>query len=458
MKHRVAVIGGGIAGLAAAFWLEHDHGISDVIVLEASDRPGGKMWSVSADGHILEWGPQGFLDNAPDTLELAEAAGLGAHLIRASDTSSDRFIVRKGRLRRIPLSPLAFMASNVLGLGARLRLLGEPFARKHPGRDESVFDFARRRIGEGAARILVDAMVTGVYAGDSRQLSLAATFPKMAAMEAEYGSLTRAMIAKARAARRTGASSGGPSGPGGTLTTFREGMGALPKAIAAHLGERLALKAPIRSMSRRDDGFVLHGEGAKITADAVIVATPAYAAAAILAELAPAAVEPLRAIPTAPVTVVMDSYEGIMAFGRPVSGFGFLVPGTEPLGILGCLYCHDIFPGQAPPDHLLLRTMLGGARDPGSINLDDEAIRTRTGTVLAQLFGRAATPARTWIVRHPRGIAQYTIGHLERVSAATAAARAAGVFLTGSFYRGVSTNDCIRQARETAAQVAASFA
>jgi len=453
VKYRVAIVGAGIAGLAAAFWLEHDHGIKDVTVLEASNRPGGKMWSLAEDGHILEWGPQGFLDNAPDTLELARAAGLGDRLVRAGDASADRFIVRGGRLRRIPLSPVAFMASSVLGLRARLRLLGEPLARKRPGGDESVFDFASRRIGRGAARILVDAMVTGVFAGDSTELSLAATFPKMAAMEAEYGSLTRAMIAKARAARRTGESSGGPSGPGGTLTTFREGMGELPRAIAARVGDRLLLGASVRSILRRDGAYLLRGEGVEITAETVIVAAPAYAAAEMLGELAPEAVEPLRSIPTAPITVVMDSYAGALVFGRPVSGFGFLVPGVEPLGILGCLYCHDIFPGQAPEDHLLLRTMLGGARDPASLDLDDDAVRDRVDTVLARVFGRRAAPERSWIIRHPRGIAQYTLGHLDRVAAATAAAEAAGIHLAGSFYRGVSVNDCIREARQTARKI-----
>ncbi len=455
MRYRIAIVGGGIAGLATAFWLEHDHGIEDIVVLESSNRPGGKMWSVSDGDHILEWGPQGFLDNAPDTLELVRAAGLGDHLVRASRNSSDRFIVRKGKLRRIPLSPPAFMVSGVLGIGARLRLLGEPFARKGTDDEESVFDFARRRIGKGAASILVDAMVTGIYAGDSTQLSLPATFPKMAAMEAEFGSLTRAMIAKRRAARRTGTASGGPSGPSGTLTTFREGMGELPRTIAQRLGDRLILAAPVRSILRRSGDFLLRGDGFDVTAATVIVAAPAYAASAMLTELAPAAVEPLRSIPTAPITVVMDTFAGRMAFGRPVTGFGFLVPGTEPFGILGCLYCHGIFPGQAPPDHLLLRTMLGGARDPGAFDLTDEATRERVHSVLSRLFGRAATPARSWIIRHPRGIAQYTLGHLDRVQAATAAAEAAGVFLTGSFYYGVSTNDCIREARTTAAKAVA---
>ncbi len=236
MQNPVVIVGAGIAGLAAAAWLQANHGIEDVLVLEAGTEPGGKIGTIVEEGFVLEKGPQGFLDNAPDTLELARLAGLGDRLVQAGDNSAARYIVRKGKPRSVPLSPPAFLTSDVLPLPARLRVLAEPFARRHPGDDESVYDFARRRIGDRAARVLVDAMVTGVYAGDSKELSLAATFPKMAAMEAEHGSLTRALIHRMREARAAGTKSGGPSGPSGTLTTFREGMAELPRALAGSSG------------------------------------------------------------------------------------------------------------------------------------------------------------------------------------------------------------------------------
>jgi len=453
VKHDIAIIGGGIAGLATAAWLEHDHGLRDVVVLEAAQRAGGKVHSRVEDGHVLEWGPQGFLDNAPDTLELAHLAGLDDQLVRADEAAADRFIVRGGRPRLIQTSPLRFLTSGVLPFAATLRILWEPFARRRPEGDESVFDFARRRIGKGAAEILVDAMVTGVFAGDSKELSLAAAFPKMAAMEAEFGSLTRAMIAKRRQSRAGGAESGGPAGPSGTLATFRGGMGQLATTLASSLGERLRLNTPVREILRTSEGFSLRGPDLELTASRLVVAAPSYVAAELLAGISPAAVAPLEAIPTAPVVVVMGSYADRRAFGAPVHGFGVLAPGVESLGILGCLYCHDIFPGQAPPGRLLLRTMLGGARDRDSVSLTDNAVLDRVDSVLGRLFGRKAEPDRTWIIRHQRGIAQYTLGHLDRVAAAEAAAGEAGVQLVGSSYRGVSVNDCIRQARSTAARV-----
>jgi len=455
MRTRVAIVGGGVSGLAAALWLERDHGVSDTVVLEADARPGGKVWTDFEDGHTLEWGPQGFLDNASGTLELAALLGVDGDLVRADSLSAARFILRAGRLRSVPMSPPAFLASDVLPFAARLRVFGEPFARRRPDGDETVFDFAARRIGRRAAEVLVDAMVTGVFAGDSRRLSLAATFPRMAAMEAEHGSLTRAMIAKARAARRAGTTSGGPAGPGGTLTTFRAGMGQLPRAAARRLGDRVLLGAAVTSIQPCDGGFTLRGAGLELQADAVLLALPAPDAARLLGPLAPRAAPALEAIPFAPIAVVMTSYAAPDAFGAPVEGFGFLVPSGERVGVLGTLYCHSIFPGQAPPGAVLLRAMLGGTRDPDILSSDDGAIAGRVRGALGRVLGTDPVPDRTWVVRHREAIAQYTVGHLARVETAEGAAAAAGVELTGSSLRGVSVNDCIARARQAAGRVAA---
>ncbi len=454
MKTRVAVIGGGITGLATAAWLEHDHGITDSLVIESSASAGGKIRSEVESGFTLEWGPQGFLDNAPDTLELAALHGLDAALVRADESAADRFILRGGRLRRVATKPLEFMGSDILPLGGRLRLLGEPFARSRPDYDETVFDFARRRIGRQAAEVLVDAMVTGVFAGDSKKLSLAATFPKMAAMESEHGSLSRAMFAKMRAAKRAGTKAGGPAGPGGTLMTFDRGFARLPERLSDSLRERLLLNRGALELRHDDKEFVVVTEEGEITADRVLLALPASKAATLLSDLAPAAVDPLSKIETAPIAVVMLAYDA-GAFGRPINGFGFLVPRGEDDNLLGTLYCHDIFPGQSPEGSLLLRAMVGGARAPKAVALDDDALLASVRGSLGRVFGADPDPDRVWIVRWERGISQYTVGHLDRVAAAENAARDAGVDLAGSPYRGVSVNDCIKQARAAARRLSA---
>ena len=147
MKAPIVIAGAGITGLATAAWLQYDHDITDVLVIDKAENAGGKMRTEIIDGHTIEWGPQGFLDNAPDTLELVRLCGLDTALVRADEASADRFILREGKLRSVPTSPLKFMASDVLPLGAKLRLFGEPFARRRPPGDETVFDFAKRRIG-----------------------------------------------------------------------------------------------------------------------------------------------------------------------------------------------------------------------------------------------------------------------------------------------------------------------
>ncbi len=451
MQTRVAIVGGGITGLAAAAWLEHDHGLADTVVVEAADRPGGKIHTEEDGGYTLEWGPQGFLDNAPDTLELAELVRLP--LVQANHAAADRFILRGGRLRRVETNPVRFMLSSVLPLGPRLRLLAEPFARARPPHDESVFDFAARRIGPRAAEVLVDAMVTGVFAGDSRALSLAATFPRMAAMEREHGSLTRALMAKKRAARRAGTRSGGPAGPGGTLSTFDGGMVQLPQALASRCGHRIVLGHRVERIERDGTGFRLAAGSLEMEAEEVLLALSAHRSAELVGHLAPDAVAPLSQIETAPIAVVMLAYTDRGAFDKRPHGFGFLVPRGEA-SILGTLYCHDIFPAQAPRDTLLLRVMVGGARAPEMAELNDDELVQEVRRALARVLGGDPEPDRHWIVRWPRGITQYTVGHLDRVDAAEQAARAAGLELAGSSYRGVSVNDCIKQARAAAARIA----
>ncbi len=190
-----------------------------------------------------------------------------------------------------------------------------------------------------------------------------------------------------------------------------------------------------------------------ITADRVLLTLPAAGSAALLAELAPDATKPLRATPTVPIAVVMASYPAD-AFGQPVDGFGFLVPKAENAGILGTLFCHSIFPGQAPDGTVFLRTMLGGAREPDQARLDDDALLATVRAAHARIFGVDPEPARVWIARWAEGISQYTVGHLDRVATAEDAAHAAGIELAGSPYRGVSVNDCIKQARAAAHRLA----
>ena len=210
---------------------------------------------------------------------------------------------------------------------------------------------------------------------------------------------------------------------------------------------------PVTRLTRGDEGFRIETDRSTVVADRVLLTLPAVGAAAMLAELAPDARAPLNATPTVPIAVVMASYPAD-AFDRPVDGFGFLIPKAENAGILGTLFCHSIFPGQAPDGSVFLRTMLGGAREPDQARLDDDALIATVRAAHSRIFGCDPKPDRVWIARWAEGISQYTVGHLDRVAQAEEAARAVGVELAGSPYHGVSVNDCIRQARAAAQRLA----
>jgi protoporphyrinogen/coproporphyrinogen III oxidase len=447
----LVVCGGGISGLALAF-LALRRGVHDVTVLEAAERPGGKIQSEWAEGLCCEWGPQGFLDNVPEMLALVDQLGLAGELVRADAAAADRFIVRGGRIRRLPRSPQGFLTSDVLSLPGRLRVLLEPFQPRGAG-DESVYDFARRRIGREAAEVLVDAMVTGIFAGDSRQLSLPAAFPKMGAMEHAYGSLTRAMLARGK-----NGSNGGPMGPGGRLTTLRRGMQQLTDTLAASLGSRLRLRSAAGAIVREGSGFVVRiAGGEEIAARQVAVALPPLEAARVTSGvLPPRAVDALAAIPTAGVAVVMTGYRAARPFRRATEGFGFLVPGRERGEILGTIFCDSTFPSQAPPGTTLLRTLLGGARDANMLALSDDQMLAAVRRALDRYLGGDPAPDFVRIIRHERGIPQYTVGHLARLAEIEAAAAAVpGLHILGNGLHGIAANTCVVEAAKVAGRIGA---
>lgn len=461
MDHtRVAVVGGGIAGLALGYHLLR-RGVP-VQVYEAGPRPGGNIYSEPRGGYLCEWGPNGFLDNEPATLRLVDALGLGGEIAVSSELTRIRWIVRDGRLRELPAKPPQFLTSDILSPAGRLRVMlewAQP-ARRDPS-DESVFDFARRRIGREAAEVLVDAMVTGVYAGDSRRLSLTAAFPRMRAMEQEHGGLVRAMMAMGRArrqARRRGediGAGGSPMGPPGTLTSFTGGMETMVHGLARALGGNLSCGARVGAIARDGDTWRLEcSDGTTATAAHLVLACPAWSAASLLGPLAAELAQLTGAIDSAPVAVVCLGYAAADV-ARVKQGFGFLVPGRERSGILGTLFDTWVFPQRSPAGRVLWRTMIGGARDPEAVDLDDASLVQRALGALEKLLGLRATPEMTYVVRYARGIPQYPVGHPQQVARIEACLQQfPGLHLTGNSYHGISMNSCIKEAEAVAERIA----
>ncbi len=407
---RIAILGAGISGLATAHRLAKEH---DVTVFEARDRPGGNIKTEEIDACRVEWGPNGWLDSEPRTLELVRALGLEPRLVRAREAAARRYVWRAGKLRLLPSKPQRFLVSDCLPLRARLRVLLEPFARAAPKGDESVFDFAARRIGHGAASVLVDAFVTGVYAGDPHRLSVKSAFPRLKALESEHGSLWKG-------ARGKGFS------PAGTLTSLDQGLQVLVDELSRRVDVKL--KTPWEHIEPREF-------------DRVICTLPAPVAAdmtdGLLGRL-------LRQIPTAPVAVVP------LVFDDPLDvpdAFGFLAPRGQGLRILGALYDSSIFEGRAPAGLRLVRVMVGGRRDPEALDLENGALIEAVARDLRQAWGFWTEPRAARVIRHPLGIAQYERGHgevLSRLSKATPP----WLRLLGSSYAGVSINACVKEALE----------
>lgn len=471
MTRRVVVIGGGIAGLTAAYRIvgaaRHEGLELDVRVLEASEEPGGKIQSERHGEWLCETGPNGFLDNEPATLRLVQDLGLDDRLQRSTDEARRRFLVRDGRLVEMHMHPVKFLRSPLLSRRAKLRMGMELFQKpKLDDRDESVGDFGRRRLGSEFTRIMLDSMVSGIYAGDVDRLSVKAAFPKIVDLEQEHGGLFKGMFARqkekrrerkaARARGETPSGEGGvQAGPAGVLHSFDEGMQVPIDTLADVLGpERVRTNAAAARVTRQGERFeVVLADGERLEADAVVSTIPARAASEILREIAPAAADALSEIHLAGVHVVCLGYprEAIEADTR---AFGALIPRGEGIRTLGTIFSSSTFEDRAPEGHVLLTNMIGGRHDPQANELDDDALVEQVRSDLGPILGLQGEPELVQVYRWSRGIPQYEIGHLERVERAEAAAReSGGLFLAGNSVSGVSFNHCILRAESLADEV-----
>jgi len=473
-QQHIAIVGGGVAGLATAVNLRDRARAAGrevrVTVLDKGRNAGGNLQTIRQDGWQLEWGPNGFLDNEPATLRMVERLGLNDALLPSSDATRRRFLLVDGRVQEIPTSPAAFLKSSMLTLGGKLRLAGELLvpprkdlgrAATDPATDETIAAFGRRRLGRAFTEVMLDPMVKGIFGGDAEQLSLAAAFPRMIELERDHGGLFKAMIKLARE-RKKKQKSVTDAGPSGVLHSFTGGMGQLIEALTGTLTDD-DLANVITGAEIETVGFEA-GNWTVTASDktygpftAVVEAAPAHAAARHLTGLDPRLGDLLGRIPFAPMAVIALGFKRD-AVGHDLNGFGFLVPGRERRELLGALWTSSIFPGRAPAGHVLIRCMAGGAGNPGVVDLDDEAMTNLILSEVRSLLQLKGTPTMVKIIRHRRAIAQYTPGHLARLAELeTLCADYAGLYLTGSSYRGISVNYCLKEAEIAADKVLANL-
>jgi oxygen-dependent protoporphyrinogen oxidase len=460
----IAVIGGGISGLAAAYRLRQAAPELKVVLIEKEQRLGGAIVTLRSDGYIIEGGPDSFLSYKPQGVKLSAELGLEDHLIGPEDNNRRTFVMRNGHLYRLPeglsgLVPSRFwpmIETPLISPLGKLRMGLELFIpAKRDDQDETVASFATRRVGSEVYNRLVEPLLSGVFAGDGRELSLNAAFPQLGRTERKYGSLTRGMLAQKRVASRNGNGASSKSHRPAFLT-FQNGQAELIEALAENLkGVQLMMGESVRTLLREEParGYRLILESGKtLQADAVILATPAFTSADLLAGLDSDLAQLLRAIPYVSTATVSMAYRAD-DLPRPFEGHGYIVPRAENRPVLAFTWTSNKFAHRAPQGAVLIRAFIGRAGQEDSLSATDEGMVQSVRDELRSVLGVTATPVKQFIFRWPQALPQYVLGHLERLKTIEERlAHLPGLYLAGSAYRGVGIPDCIASGEAAAAE------
>ncbi|WP_020468279.1 protoporphyrinogen oxidase [Zavarzinella formosa] len=455
---RIAIVGGGLAGLAVAFRIEQLLPMAHLTILEKKPAPGGNIASPLIDGYRVETGPNGFLDAKPSTMNLCRELGIADELIAASEGSrKNRYLCIGGKLVALPGSLGAFIRSPLLGWRGKFNVLWEKYRRPNPPEEEeSIADFARRRAGSEVADVLADAFVTGIHAGDPKLLSVDAAFPRLKQFERDFGSVSRGFRNASRL-RRAAAKAEGREPQPVKMWSFRNGLGRLIDRFAEVLSDSLKLNSPVHRVRQMLDGTwqLLLDDDQVLSADAVVMTSPAHAQAKQLRELDATLADELAGIPHNKIAVVALGYRQKDAGKHSLDGFGFITPQSTRRDVLGVQWCSSIFPGRAPEGHVLWRALCGGWNRPDILEWDDARLTEAVHRELQQVMGVANFPAFRHIIRWENAIPQYHVGHLARVARIDReAAKWPGLFLGGNAFRGVAINDQTEDAERIAAAVA----
>jgi oxygen-dependent protoporphyrinogen oxidase len=447
MAQHVVIVGGGISGLSAAYDLARA-GISHTL-LEKQPRLGGVVETRTQDGCVLECGPDSFISSKPEMLALIKELGLDGELIGSNDFQRTTYILKHGKLvplpdgvmMIVPTKVMPMVRSNLLSwktkIGMGIELLRRP--RQYP--DRSVAEFVVDHFGQETLDYLAEPLLSGVYGGDPRQLSVNSVLPRFVEMEAAHGSLGKAVMHAKRPAAT----------PGGSLfRTLASGLGTMIDTLATYCNVK---HAEVEAMERRGEGFAVRAGGEWMDASNIIIATPAHAAASLVDGIDPELAGLLKEIPyssSALVTMIFDEakFDGMRA------GFGFLVPRRERDRMAACTFVATKFPHRAPEDRIVLRCFFGGIADEAILSESDDSMITIAREELRRILGLTAAPILTMVSRWPKSMAQYTVGHAVRASEIKARAAAVpGLSLAGNAYDGIGLPDCVRSGRQAASNI-----
>ncbi len=465
---KVAIIGGGISGMSAAFYLgkERANGAPvEYTIFDSEPRLGGSMYSEHIDGCVVEAGPDSFLTEKPWAINLCQEIGLGDQLIGSNDALRKTYIIVKNRLIAMP-DGLMFMVptkliptamTRLFSIGTKIRMGLELLHPPRPvGKDETVADMVKRHFGEEVVDRLADPLLSGVYGGDAESLSVRAVLPRFVDMEEKYGSLSRAMIdahnkmaaAKKKAPQAT---------PKPLFTTLKNGMQQMITALEQRLDRSsIRVSTPIEAIARAGSDWQIKTAGGYERFDAIVLATPAKIAGRLLQNVAPELAADLQGIVYSSSVTVTLGYTMEQLKGLP-PGFGFLVPRSEGTRMLACTFVHNKFPHRAPADRGIIRCFLGGIRDEAVLNMTDEEVRETCIRELRKILKLDALqdPKFIRVYRWKGAMAQYTPGHLERVKRIDNAVKAIpGLAIAGNAFKGIGVPDCVRSGQEAALALA----
>jgi len=474
---RVVIVGGGIAGLAAAYRLNRAAPGIAVTLIESGSRLGGKIVTERMGGFVVEGGPDSFLSYKPRGIGLCRELGLADRLQGTNEQAHRSFVMRGGNLYELPegltgLIPSRFgpmLRTGLISPLGKLRMGLDYFLppRSQDG-DEALATFVTRRLGREVYERLVEPLLGGIYAGDGEQLSLMATFPQLRRAELEHGGLIKGVLAAMRSPTQrhpdfgqTVDSSGSNSSPtkGSAFVTLRAGLGEMVETLEARsggvevwLGTRVVRVCKGSKETPPDGGYTLTLEsGERLHAAALLLATPAYVTADLVADLDPGMADTLRNIPYSSTATVSVAYP-LADIPRRLGGYGYIVPRAEGRAVLACTWTSSKFPHRAPEGFALIRAFIGRTGQEGVLDWTGENLLGLVRSELRDILGISAPPIFHRIFRWPRSMPQYTLGHLDRLAVIEERLAAhSGLFVAGSAYRGIGIPDCI-QSGEVAAE------
>jgi oxygen-dependent protoporphyrinogen oxidase len=448
------IVGGGIAGLSAAYYLAKGGGAATIV--DPRPRLGGVIQTEHVDGCTLEAGPDSFLAIKPAAVDLIRELGLADQLIGSNDHLRITYVRRGGRLvplpdglmMMVPTKLMPLLTTGLLGWTTKARMALELLrAPKPKAGDESVAEFVKEHYGAEAVDYLAEPLLSGVYGGDPRELSVSAVLPRFVELANRYGSLTRGVLAeRAKAAARR---SHGARSP--LFQTLKGGLGQMVDAVTTSIrGKIETAQARAETVERAGAGFRVRVNGEWLDAGRLIVACEAHNASALLAKLDGRLAELLGTVPYSSSMTVAVGFDAA-EFAQPPRGFGFLIPKRERRRLIACTWVGTKFSYRVPKDKIVARCFMGGMEDAAILNESDEAIAAATLEELREIAGVTAKARFVRIARWPRSMAQYTVGHLERVAEIQSRAAAIpGLHLAGNAYTGIGVPDCIRMGRAAA--------